>query len=522
MSYLYDDSRDYDSRGSYASGPSVVEDRRHSGFGRTAAAAAAGAGLASLFRRRSRGPADDVVEDQIEAPPWRESRSSFTDEKDSDQPRRSGWGKRLLEVGAIAGAAGLAKRLFDRRRERDNDSESGHYRPAHARSDSVSEDTISRVEEGRATGPLQNQPPRRRVSRESVDEGSYTASDESHGHGVRDAVLGAGAFAAVRNLFKRRKEKQEDQRVEQLRHQDIEEERMARANSKRKYTGDGFFPRRTRPAGGSVISTDVSTDITPRPPREPGDRPAGSVLSGEPLVSGGLNQPSIPDVPPLPPTHRHGSEAASGHTLEAAAAGAIAGAAVGSATDRRRRHRSSSSGRRRDDVSSPPVSVKVKMHNDGRHVTLRRLTEEEAAANREHSKERRGSRRRHGSVSSLSGTEGAASSRWRRVEELERKQAEQIQRQHEAVTGSSAISAVVPPPIMPQAALSNTSIPPSPAPPPVPPPAPSSLPYGATSVASPGTWTGTDASGDYASNRRRRRAERAQARQARQQSVEFT
>jgi hypothetical protein len=56
-----------------------------------------------------------------------------------------------------------------------------------------------------------------------------------------------------------------------------------------------------------------------------------------------------------------------------------------------RRRRSRSRHSQGDAVISPPVSVKVKMHEDrDRHVTLYRLTEQEAAAERE---ARRGHRR---------------------------------------------------------------------------------------------------------------------------------
>jgi hypothetical protein len=56
-----------------------------------------------------------------------------------------------------------------------------------------------------------------------------------------------------------------------------------------------------------------------------------------------------------------------------------------------RRRRSRSRHSQGDEIVSPPVSVKVKMHGDrGRHVTLRRLTQQEAAAERE---ARRGHRR---------------------------------------------------------------------------------------------------------------------------------
>jgi hypothetical protein len=528
LSWLYDEDgrrlgSDYDSRGSYVSGPSVVDDRHHSNLGRTAAAAAAGAGLADMFRRRSKNRS------HVEG----DSHTSFVDEKYSDEGHRGGWGRRLLQLGAIAGGAALIKRLFDRRRERESDTESGHYRPAHARSDSFTEDTLSRMEEGHAAPrdrPYMNRPPSRRPSQTSLDHSSgyYTQTDEGRGHGVRDAILGAGAFAALRNLFRRRRE---DDRVDEIHRRDMEEERLARANSKRKYTGDGFFPRRARQTA-SALSTDMSsTDMPPRPPRTM-HPPGESVISGDPVVSGGVHD--IPQNVPIPPAHRHASGTATATDLEAAVAGLGAGAAAESLANRHHRRRSSSR-QRREDVASPPVSVKVKMHTDGRHVTLRRLTEEEAAASRE--ARRRGSRRRNGSASSLSGNEGD-SDRWRRVEELERRQAEQIQQEQEAAAATAGPSSVAapasapaPPPGVaapsgagsgiapyatgPHAVPSNISIPPP----------PSNLPYGAGSITSPGTWTGTEASADYASNRRRRRAERAQARQARQQqqhSVEFT
>jgi hypothetical protein len=410
----------------------------------------------------------------------------------------------------------LAKSFWDKRRKRESDNEAGRYRPApHAHSDSMSEDTISRVEEGRPAagtpGPYLH--PGRRQSYSSMDYSYYTHPEQDQGHGVRNAILGAGAFAAVKNLFKRRKDDDEQRRIEDIKRRDREEEKVARANSQRKQSGDGFVPRRQKPSQ-SVLSSEMTSDITPRPPR-PDNR------TQEAMVSGGVRDDTS-TIPPAPPQHGQAPESVFDSDLESAVTGAAAGAAVGSASRRR-----SSSRRRHDGVSSPPVSVKVKMHNDGRHVTLRRLTEEEAAANRQakrHSRERHSSRRR-GSASSLSGNEGG-SDRWRRVEEMERRQAEQTQREQAAALAaeSAATASVAPispppaplaPPPMSHAATSQTSVP----------PAPSNMQYPPTaSLTSPGTWTGTEASADYANNRRRRRAERAQARarQQAQHSVEFT
>jgi O-acetyl-ADP-ribose deacetylase (regulator of RNase III) len=68
-----------------------------------------------------------------------------------------------------------------------------------------------------------------------------------------------------------------------------------------------------------------------------------------------------------------------GDLYYASGSGALAGGAAMAGSLRRDDSRERSEG----SAASPPVSVKVKMHNDGRHITLRRLNEEEAAAERE-------------------------------------------------------------------------------------------------------------------------------------------
>ncbi|KAF4278103.1 hypothetical protein CNMCM8689_004090 [Aspergillus fumigatus] len=328
LSYLYDSEgyptgTEYDARHSYVSGPSGVEDRRHSSFGRIAAAGAAGAGLAELFRRRSR-PKERHEDSQM----------SYSEGKYSDEEsRRGGWGNKLLKLGAIGGGALLVKRLFDRRRDRDSDTESGRYSRAHTRTDSMTEAT------------MKPQP----------------------SHGVRNALFGAGAFAALRGLFKRRNKDDEQRRVEEMRRHDIEEERIARANSKRRYTGDGFYPRKHRRAD-SYTATDLSSTDMTRPPRGP--------LHGESAISAGAATPGPVDVPysgapPAPPIHQEPisempTPVQSRHELPEVVPGLAAGATAMDASSSHRRQRSTS--RQRDDhVESPPVSVKVKMHNDGRH-----------------------------------------------------------------------------------------------------------------------------------------------------------
>ncbi|KAK2765396.1 hypothetical protein FQN54_008242 [Arachnomyces sp. PD_36] len=518
LSYLHERrvGVDYDSRGSYLSGPEVIDESQshHHHAGRYAAAGAAGVGLAALgnkFRRRSESKS------RVDEPESQGPHGSYISEKYSDDSHHAGWGKRLLQIGAIGGGAMFLKKLFDRRRDRESDSESGQYRPAHGRSDSITEDSLSRVEEGRpppSHGPqysvsdVHNRP----QSQTSMSYDSYFTGDDDRGHGIRNTIAGLGAFAAIRGLFKSRKEKDEQRRIEELRRRDIEEERIARANSQRKYTGDGQPPRRKRPEL---------------------QHPDDSVLSGEPMATGALH-PQPADIPPVPPAHR----TASGSEIymdrhdnrpHRRRSGADPAAELaGEPTEPTPSHQLGSNEGQGD---SPRVSVvKVKVHPGGRRVTLRQLTGEEASANREarhRDRERRSSRRRHGSVSSFSGN-NASADRWRRVEEIERRQAEQMQQE---------APQPVQPPVQPENQSQATVTAPAPSHSgigtvpqqsglSVPGTLPGTLPPGAGSITSPGgtTMTGTETStGDFASNRRRRRAERAQARQARQtHNVEFT
>ena len=496
LSYLYDNEgypmgSDYDSRPSYVSGPSSAEEQHHhGGIRKWAGAALAGAALAKLFRRRSQGGGGGHS--------YSDSRSSYMDEKYSDEEsHHGGWKKKLLEVGALGGAAYFAKRLFDKKRNRDDDddTESGSYSRAHTRSDSMSEEMLGRMEDGRRPEPTHrtplNRPPSRPPSRPQSPGSSYYNSTymsyDDPKPSAGNALFGAGALAAMKNLFTGRKGNAEQRRVEEMRRQEIEDEKMARANSKR-YTGDGHYPPSRR--DGSNTITDVASAESPRPSHEE------STISPTPGRYGGYQDP-----PPLSSVH------------DSRPSGSVPPSPVSS----ERRH-----------TASTPNSIELKKHKDGHNVTLRRLTEEEAAANREaRRRERRNSRRRN-SASSFSGNEADSQDRWRRVEELERQQQEQMEREQEEAADGAPSS------LPPQSTYSYA---PPPAPPPQQPsrfgnygrpsappqhPPPSTNPYGSGSILSPDTFTGTEASGDYAGNRRRRRAERARARQERQQSVDFT
>lgn len=179
---------------------------------------------------------------------------------------------------------------------------------------------------------------------------------------------------------------------------------------------------------------------------------------------------------------------------------------------------------------TPPVSVKVKVHDDkDRNVTLRRLTEEEAMA------ARRARRRRADSVSSLSGSEVGSGSRSRYRRDASRRRA-----------AEEDAESVIAPLSPPQPSFAGGKRPKDSAyysgPPPIPGPSGTQPGAGATvsSLASPGshgTWSGmspvgtpgvpgpseaASATASAADRRRRRRQERRNDRPAASGTVDFT
>lgn len=219
-------------------------------------------------------------------------------------------------------------------------------------------------------------------------------------------------------------------------------------------------------------------------------------------------------------SRRRAGEAA----MAAAASSAGMLAAEQEAQRRAEEERGASRGR------TPPVSVKVKVHDDkDRNVTLRRLTEEEAMA------ARRARRRRADSASSLSGSEVASGSRSRYRRDTSRRRA--------AEEGAESVVAPLSPP---QPSFAGGKRPKDSAyysgPPPVPGPSGMQPGAGATvsSLASPGshgTWSGmspvgtpgvpgpsetASATASAADRRRRRRLERRNDRPAASGTVDFT
>lgn len=536
LTYLHERrvGADYDTRGSYSSGPEVVDDKDgHHNLGRMAAAGAAATGLGGMFGNRFRRGGGGGGGSRSTSPTGEYSESAS---HGRDNEKKSGWGKKLAQGTALVGGAALAKKWFDRRRGRESDSGSGRYHQAHTVTDSA-EDSISHAEEGRRPprrpsggerydGPPGHaeegrRPPRRPSGGGRYDgppspeqsrytESDFTRTDEGRGggdggggHGIRNAVLGAGAFAGVRNFFKNRKDKKDDDRLEEVRRAEVEDERMARAQSRR-YTGGDRGPRR------SGRRSPVS-DFT-----GPTDRDA---VHNRPV-----------DAPPPPPVPVHGDDPSATdesvdqrhrrHRSTSATGAALGAAEAGPSTGQNRR-----SGGREDSVDSQPVSIKVRMHDQGRSVTLRQLTGEEASASRDARRRDRPRRSgRHRRDDSISGAEGDDQDHWRRVEEQERQQeeeeAERRQRRGhtpdpaaaESPGGEPSGPAPPHPPVPPGESMSShTGFSPLPRPP---------APGGAGGVGSP---LSTELSGSYASRSGRRRAERrTQARGGRRQAVEFT
>ena len=394
--------------------------------------------------------------------------------------------------------------------------------------------------------PMGQRPLDRRPSEETHSSYESASGEPRRGHGLRNGIATLGVLGLARNIFNRRKRNQDQQLA-------VEQEGRVHGGH---LTGDGRPPRPHRPGSSSISSDTTSlTDVNRAhhgggiPPIPAGAYPAGAAGAAvtsherdrnrnEELPLGGIPRHGPVAMPPIPSdphgifhADSSGSEVYIGedgrnhwrhHAGRDAAAGGIAGGAMGLAAaeaaeasssrrDHRERHQSAGAGV--PTVSSPPVSIKVKMHDDNRHVTLRRLPEAEAAAEREaraarrRSKEHSG-RRRGDSASSLSGTEGSGD-RFRRNQFQERQQAEAMRIESERLA-AARIQA------QNQKAAMNM-----PAPPPVPETSSNSRPPRTASIGSPGAYDGntTEASADYANNRRRRRAERAQAKQAREAKV---
>lgn len=414
----------------------------------------------SRSRSHSRSRRDEVI-------PSRRGSGSYIEEEKYDSRKKSGGGMMdtVLKGAAILGAGALAKSWYDRRKQRkeeeayssvapDTPSRRHRYHDESVLSDETMDThhvggrppinpatTMTGTMLTEDTRPVTPRPARtRRDSYDSLDytdDYSYTSPSRRPQDGKGGlgkgllAGLGLGWFA--KRMQDRRDKKRQDE--EEAR---VEEERIARMGSRPpKLTGDGYPSPSRPPRRQSRIVTDSDLSAITDDPHAFG---AGSSIPPPPSTMTGAVPPggSRPDVagggaamPPMPPDPHgvlhadSGSEAyystapsksrrsASRRRRERQASSTIPGSAItpgsvppaGSAfTAGSAMAGAEEDLRRRDDVASPPVSVKVRVdHDRDRNVTLRRLTEQEAAAEREARRAER--RRRNDSVSSFSGTE---------------------------------------------------------------------------------------------------------------------
>ncbi|KAG8526766.1 uncharacterized protein KY384_008195 [Bacidia gigantensis] len=546
---------DYDSRYSY--GPSSVADdrRRRSGSGSWLKPALAGAGvyaIANKLRRRSKDRAEGRPGPEVVG----SRRNSLDDEKYSEYSREFRWEDRLLRVAAPIGLGSLVTRYYDRRyHERNSDVSS--YRPPLGGATPINDPRYGPAPPAvplpfgqplpPAPGPYgqpaplastqipppapytsEHHPLNRTHSRESSYSSTLpSASGEAQRpHRVRDGLATLGAAGLAKNIWDRLRGGGGDRRLHQ--------EQDARMHGQR-FTGDGRPARHHRP-GMSSISSEASyaaphpTNAQGIPPIPAGTYPNAGVIPGagatreaerdhhSELPLGGVpRRTDMPAIPPDPQGVLH-HESSSSDAFSSPGRGdrhnrrsgrgiaPLAGATVAEAStsrqDTQARHQSTSAGED-SGVTSPPVSVKVKMHKDGRNITLSRLPEAEAEARR---RARQGA---NASESTLSG-EGGGGSRFRRREAQDRQNAEamRIESERLAAARNEALSSSpnVPP-------VTPVNLPP---PPPIPESSGSARPPASGSVGSPQTYD-TDISTDYANNRRRRRAERARIKQAKEE-----
>ncbi|OTA95107.1 hypothetical protein M434DRAFT_394000 [Hypoxylon sp. CO27-5] len=301
--------------------------------------------------------------------------------------------------------------------------------------------------------PLHARPPTHAESSYISDYSSYV-SPSRRPVDDEESKVGKGILGAIGlGWLAKRMSGRKDGKEEEERRKEEDERRDGRRGSR--YTGDGYstptrsLRRRPPPSAPTATSFTVDTESSMLEARPPGTSVSGPPMP--PLGAAGRPPPvSVPipgshshshsrsrsrstrndpvtdpvTMPPMPPDPHgvlhplrpeSGSEsfASSGGRMhrrhssrhrreEAALAGAASAAGLAAEEERRQRED-------RSQAPSQPVSVKVRYHDDrDRNITLRRLTEEEAAATR------RGQRGRSDSVSSLSESEITARRRYRR------------------------------------------------------------------------------------------------------------
>ena len=517
-----------------------------------ASAVGLGAALGAL-RRRSSGRhreqhRDDATSVAYSRPPGTESfgGDKFTESDYYSEPSRRGisWRDRLLGPAAGVGGFEAMRKLFGRRRVKDDDMPNvGPYGAPYQGPVSSSTVNFHAMEEG---GPLTDGPmtpaansnwrrveDRERAQEEARARGAMQSriSDDSFetdvtprkpgpgrsgrfGMPVSLGALGAiGGLGGLGGYLRKRREQREERRIEAEKLRDRENEHLYGGGSaQRLYTGDRT-PRRNRRVGSNSPLTDhngspkrgatapgrslVDEDLPrahrtsiPPPPRAGSRPPQPPLYSSSPSNLGtqrpydGTNANHQVSQTSPPQNTPPAANAASGTLLSPPAAPG--------------NHERTHSASPHDAVESPPLSIRLGFPKDGRHVTLRRLGEDEAAREREaRRREKKRAKNGAGHGSDISDAENAGPSRFRRGAGTP----------HAGRSPQAQASGAVTPAQHSQP--SELHLPPHQGITP-----PSGLGSSPLSAPNP-SGTATDVS-DYDSNRRRRRAERARAEQQKQ------
>ncbi|KAF2857486.1 hypothetical protein K470DRAFT_279264 [Piedraia hortae CBS 480.64] len=197
------------------------------------------------------------------------------------QRHRDSWKERLLGAGAGAAAVGGWRSFFNRRR-RDEYDETPYQPPTGGVHNMVSQGDVSRVQQGQvpmspgnARPPMNNvgpmsptQTPMRRPPGPAEEESMISPGpessyfDEEGGPTLRQSIATFGAVAGFREWNKHRRQRQQWQKDDRLRRQQLEEEELYNRRTGRHYPQQSDATR-PRPSLDGTVMTGVTQDPGP-------------------------------------------------------------------------------------------------------------------------------------------------------------------------------------------------------------------------------------------------------------------